>query len=77
MNVFNVNRSQCLPHGWYLAADFQLYVMSYFVIRLLYKRPRIGFAIVALGILATSLITAIRIHVYNTRATFEYSGADI
>lgn len=44
---------QCLPHGWYISADFQLYLASFAVLTLLYKKPRAGvfvlFALIAFG----------------------------
>lgn len=33
---------QCLPHAWYLSADFQLYVMSYFLVLLLFRKSMLG-----------------------------------
>lgn len=40
-NLYPANEI-CLPHGWFMAADFQLYIISFFLIILMYKRPKVG-----------------------------------
>ena len=40
--LFLYLKIQCLPHGWYMSADFQLYMSSFLVLPLLYKSPKKG-----------------------------------
>lgn len=52
---------QCLPHSWYLAVDMQLFIVSPFIMWLVWKKPKLGLAVVGLLILlsmsASFLIT--------------------
>lgn len=36
---------QCLPHAWYLGADFQLYVLSLPLLLLIYNKPKVGLSL--------------------------------
>ena len=44
--------SLCFGVGWYLSADFQLYVLSFFVIIAMYRNPKSGLKLALLFILA-------------------------
>ena len=67
---------KCLPQGWYIAADFQLYIVSYLVILLLYRRPKIGFALITLGILITPVLQGANMYMYNTAVYWDFSTND-
>ncbi|XP_064458369.1 nose resistant to fluoxetine protein 6-like [Ornithodoros turicata] len=50
----------CLPHGWYLSCDMHYYIIAPIIFFLLYRRPRIGFAILSvLGVLSIIVVAAI------------------
>lgn len=48
----------CLNHTWYSAVDFQFYIISPFIIIALYRRPKLGLFLIALGLCATGIFTA-------------------
>ncbi|XP_077528922.1 nose resistant to fluoxetine protein 6-like [Haemaphysalis longicornis] len=49
---------QCLGHTWYSAADFQMYLISPPILYVLYKKPRVGVAIIGVLCLASITLSA-------------------
>ncbi|KAI1279545.1 Nose resistant to fluoxetine protein 6 [Halotydeus destructor] len=66
----------CFPPGWYLAADFQLYILSFPILILLYKRPRLGLTILSLGIVATPVFQAVRLYANDSTVYWDNKAAD-
>ena len=50
---------QCLSHSWYSAVDVQLYLVSPFLIYILYYRPKSGKTVLYLLIISSSILTAV------------------
>ncbi|GFR00070.1 nose resistant to fluoxetine protein 6 [Trichonephila clavata] len=47
----------CVPHGWFLSCDMQFYFISPIIILGLYRRPKMGLLLIAIGII-TSMASA-------------------
>lgn len=67
---------QCLTHAWYLGADFQLYLTSFFVLITLYKKPMLGVALTLVIIFVGMVAQGAIIYFNNTSAYFNYSDTD-
>lgn len=59
---------QCLGHSWYLAADFQLYVMSPLILIPLYRKPKLGLILTGVALLLTTSADLWNIIFYGLRA---------
>ena len=55
---FGTFHEMCMPVGWFMAADFQLYIMSFIYLGFLNTRPRMGFYLIAIQVVAGILIHA-------------------
>ncbi|RWS30003.1 Nose resistant to fluoxetine protein 6-like protein, partial [Leptotrombidium deliense] len=54
-----INReNMCLSHSWYSAVDMQLYLIAPLILIPLYRRPKIGFSIIAAILMVSMGITA-------------------
>ncbi|GIZ02290.1 nose resistant to fluoxetine protein 6 [Caerostris extrusa] len=49
----------CLPHTWYIAADFQLYIMALAVLIPLLRWPKVGITIAVLAVVSSMLYTGL------------------
>lgn len=67
---------QCLTHAWYLGADFQLYLTSFFLLVMLYRKPMVGVCMTLAAIFVGMLAAGAVIYVNNTSAYFNYSDTD-
>ncbi|XP_028032780.1 nose resistant to fluoxetine protein 6-like [Bombyx mandarina] len=57
LHVQNYYRSNCMIHTWYLAVDFQLYILSPIVIVWLFGRKAIAWLILILSVLLSWAVT--------------------
>ena len=55
----------CVLQSWYLSADFQLWLVSYFALFLLVKRPNFGIAFVIFLMFGASASTAFTTYYFN------------
>ena len=69
-------RESCLAHAWYLGADFQLYVFSFPVVVLLYKKPRVGLTAIAITIACSILFQASYLYVNELHPICDYNTTD-
>ncbi|XP_049517388.1 O-acyltransferase like protein-like isoform X2 [Dermacentor silvarum] len=49
----------CLPHTWYSAVDFQLYLISPIFIYLLHRWPRVGMAVCGVLVVASTVFSTV------------------
>ncbi|KAI1283735.1 Nose resistant to fluoxetine protein 6 [Halotydeus destructor] len=77
--IANHNQPQetCVIQAWYLSADFQLYIVAYIFLVLLYKRPRLGVAAILLLIFGGVLFQGYIIVKMDTGAYFNASSMDM
>ncbi|KAG0419285.1 hypothetical protein HPB47_004212 [Ixodes persulcatus] len=58
--------NMCLPHFWYVSADFQLAIVTTVILVVIVSRfPKLGIAIMAAIVFSTSLALGIVTHLYN------------
>ena len=69
-------RYSCLAHAWYMGADFQLYFASFFIIILLYRRPRLGIIVTLVIIAASILFQGWYLHVEQLNPICDYNTTD-
>lgn len=62
----------CLPHGWYLAADFHLYVLSFAILGQLHRNPKRAFRLLAFGIAFGYFAQAAMIWYYQVRPIWSF-----
>jgi hypothetical protein len=55
---FESFHEMCMPVGWFMSADFQLYVVAFIYLKMLNTRPRIAFSLIATQVIAGILIHA-------------------
>lgn len=58
---------------WYTSADFQLYLVNYFLIYLLVKKPRIGLKLAAFELMIGSIIVIVYDYLKNRPYYFKYT----
>lgn len=68
---------QAFPHTWYLSADYQLYLLSYFVIILLYKTPKVGLIISGVLILTGTVAHGLVLKYFNTTYFWAVGNSDL
>lgn len=60
----------CTVGNWYLSADFQVYLVSYFVIYYLAAKPRLGFALALIQCVFFSVVSILYTKYYDISAYF-------
>ncbi|XP_025163801.1 nose resistant to fluoxetine protein 6-like isoform X2 [Harpegnathos saltator] len=64
----------CVTHGWYLAADFQLFVCSQFVIYAFWYMPRnIGYPFLGILTLISCTVSFVATYVYNASSILRFT----
>ncbi|XP_077529581.1 nose resistant to fluoxetine protein 6-like [Haemaphysalis longicornis] len=69
---FVLTDQQCLPHTWYSAADFQIYLVSPLILYPLYKKPRLGVLIIAV----LSIVSITASATYASLMTMRFTDKD-
>lgn len=59
LHNFFRRENMCLSHSWYSAVDMQLYFFAPVILIPLYRRPRIGLAILSLALFSSMVYTAV------------------
>ncbi|KAL3204221.1 hypothetical protein MRX96_041313 [Rhipicephalus microplus] len=62
------NALACLPHTWYSAVDFQLYLISPIFLYLLYRWPRVGVSISGVVIVVSTISVTVHTSIRGMRA---------
>ncbi|XP_025157397.1 uncharacterized protein LOC109503821 [Harpegnathos saltator] len=67
-------KQNCAMHGWYLAADFQLFVCSQFVIYAFWRMPRkIGYPFLGVLTLISCTVSFFATYIYNIPAVLQFT----
>lgn len=65
-----INHSQCVIQSWFLSTDFQLWLVSYIPLVLMYKKPRSG-VVFCVGMIAVSILAnGVTTYIYETPAAY-------
>ncbi|XP_025162708.1 nose resistant to fluoxetine protein 6-like [Harpegnathos saltator] len=74
INNYVANSELCVMHGWYLAADFQLFVCSQFVIYAFWRMPRkIGYSFLGILTLMSCTILFFATYVYDAPSVVRFT----
>lgn len=55
----------CIPSNWFISVDFQLYVFSFFLMKLMFDKPASGVKVGVLIIITAVGVQAAALHVYD------------
>lgn len=67
---------QCLPHGWYMGADFQLYILSFALLSTLHNKPRLGQFVVLVIVLVGVLLQFLNVYLNDLPAHLSFLTKD-
>ncbi|XP_064458374.1 nose resistant to fluoxetine protein 6-like [Ornithodoros turicata] len=55
----------CLPHGWYLSCDMQYFIIAPIFFMTLYRKPTLGFSLIAIAAFLSMAATGIVTYIYD------------
>lgn len=61
---------QCMQHGWYLAADFQLTIVGSIIQMIIWKFPKLTKAVFSISIIISFIIPAVITYMNKFEGTF-------
>lgn len=73
----NKAMESCIVHGWYIATDLHLYTVSFFVMRVFYKRPKLGVTLCFIGVLIGMMAQGFATWFYQTGMSFAFTTQNI